>query len=61
MSTLAPAADLAGRFPVHGAVTRRPDSVREAIMGRLSFGNDFTDHMARAVHTHGQGWHDHEL
>lgn len=61
MSTLAPAADLAGRFPVHGAVTRRPDSVREAIMGRLSFGIDFTDHMARAVHTHGQGWHDHEL
>lgn len=61
MSTIAPAADLAARFPVHGDVQRRSDAARAEVLGRLSFGVDFTDHMARAIYTVGQGWHDREL
>lgn len=30
---------------------------REEIFGRLSFGTDFTDHMAHAVYEEGKGWH----
>lgn len=61
MSTLVPATELAVRFPVHGEVRPRSAAERAAIMERLSFGIDFTDHMARAVHTRGEGWHDLEL
>lgn len=61
MSTLAPAAELAARFPVRGEIPRRSAGARTAVMERLAFGVDFTDHMARAIYTHGQGWHDREL
>ncbi len=61
MTSPADPARLAERFPVRGEVARRPAAEREAVLERLSFGVDFTDHMARAIHTHGQGWHDREL
>ncbi len=56
-----PAAELAMRFPARGAVPLRSDAEVQEVMGRLSFGVDFTDHMARAIHTRGEGWHDREL
>lgn len=49
------------RFPVEGEVPRRSAAERAAIMSRLRFGVDFTDHMARATWTPEQGWHHHEL
>lgn len=61
MNHLPPAGELAARFPVHGQVPLRSGAEVSDIMGRLSFGVDFTDHMARAIHTRGEGWHDREL
>lgn len=59
MST--PTQEAVGRFPVRGDVRRRSAAERADVMSRLSFGVDFTDHMARALWTPAEGWHDREL
>lgn len=58
---LAPAAELAPRFPL--TRSDRPASAAEhaAVMGDLKFGVAFTDHMARARWTAQQGWHGHRV
>ncbi|HHW83337.1 MAG TPA: branched-chain amino acid aminotransferase [Actinomycetales bacterium] len=53
------AAELAARFPLAEGVVRAADDVREAALARGSFGVDFTDHMAQALFTRGEGWHSH--
>lgn len=45
-------------FPVEGQTPGTSPEERAAIMERLQFGVDFTDHMARAIYTEGVGWHD---
>ncbi|MFH5823975.1 branched-chain amino acid aminotransferase [Georgenia sp. AZ-5] len=53
------AQELAPRFPL----TRNPapagDPQHDAVMGSLTFGVAFTDHMVRATWTPEQGWHGH--
>lgn len=58
---LAPAAELAARFPLtagdHPATAER----HAAVMADLTFGVAFTDHMARASWTPQEGWHGHRV
>ncbi len=48
--------------PLTFEVTRRqdlrPDAEREAVLASPGFGTTFTDHMALATWTPGEGWHD---
>ncbi len=45
-------------FPVDADVPRRTAEEREAILANPGFGKHFTDHMATATWTDGEGWHD---
>ncbi|UNX53903.1 branched-chain amino acid aminotransferase [Georgenia sp. TF02-10] len=55
-----PAADaLAGRFPHTPAASPATAQTHAEVMGSLTFGVAFTDHMARARWTADAGWHDH--
>ena len=55
-AALPPAAELAGRFPVTSHPSPRSAAERARVMEHLSFGVDFTDHMARARWVKGEGW-----
>jgi len=45
-------------FTVEVRSDRLPDDQREAVLANPGFGKTFTDHMALATWTAGQGWHD---
>lgn len=52
-----PAADqLAGRFPVVGAVVPADQATYQKRMSELKFGRAFTDHMVKMVWRKGEGW-----
>ena len=51
----------ADRFPISAPVARKSAADRAALLQDLKFGREFTDHMARAVYTNGEGWHSQEL
>lgn len=54
-----PSADeLADRWVRKTHPNPTPDDRRTEIMSKLRFGVDFSDHMARAMYTKDQGWHD---
>ncbi len=50
------ASALAASYPEAAGITRLPDAERETAVARSAFGVDFTDHMARAIYTKGEGW-----
>ena len=53
-----PSADeLAGRWELHPNPDPASAEERARILDRLSFGIDFTDHMAHASYEEGRGWH----
>ncbi|MGO1402503.1 MAG: branched-chain amino acid aminotransferase [Flaviflexus sp.] len=53
-----PTADeVAGAWDLHPKKHPATREQREAIFNRLSFGVDYTDHMAHAVYDEGKGWH----
>lgn len=55
---IAIADDLAGRFPLTPNLSPAPRERYEKIMGELSFGRQFTDHMAHMRWSKDEGWHD---
>ncbi len=55
---LPPAADLARRFPLTPNAAPAAEDAHGEVMGNLSFGVAFTDHMVHARWTPAQGWHD---
>ena len=55
---IAIADDLAGRFPLTPNPSPAPRERYEKIMGELSFGRQFTDHMAHMRWSKDEGWHD---
>ena len=56
-----PAADQANTWELERSDHLASPAQREEIFERLAFGIDFTDHMAHAVYTAGQGWHDKKI
>lgn len=57
-----PSADeLAGRFPLTSNPAPASQSEYEQVMGELSFGSRFTDHMAHMRWSAAQGWHQREI
>ena len=50
------AAELAGTFPSTGEVVGRSEAERAAVLADLGFGTQFSDHVARATWTAGEGW-----
>lgn len=53
-----PTADeVANRWDIHPNPNPASPEHREDVFNRLSFGVDFTDHMAHAVYETGKGWH----
>ncbi|MHB1065529.1 MAG: branched-chain amino acid aminotransferase [Georgenia sp.] len=58
---LAPAAQLAARFPLTASDHPATAEQHAAVMGDLKFGVAFTDHMARASWTPQEGWHGHRV
>ncbi|GAA4429717.1 branched-chain amino acid aminotransferase [Georgenia halophila] len=55
------ARDLAPRFPLTVNPSPADEETYRAVMDRLSFGVDFTDHMARATWTVDAGWQGHRV
>ncbi|PFG40804.1 branched chain amino acid aminotransferase [Georgenia soli] len=53
------AAELAARFPLTSNPAPASDADVDTVMGSLSFGVAFTDHMVRARWTPARGWHEH--
>ena len=51
----------AARFDVRPTSHPRTLEERQQALAQLSFGKVFTDHMARAVWTAEEGWHDHRV
>src|SRR5690625_2058027 len=51
----------AARFEVRPTSHPRTREERQRALAELSFGKVFTDHMARAVWTVDDGWHDHRV
>ncbi|WP_182355089.1 branched-chain amino acid aminotransferase [Flaviflexus huanghaiensis] len=49
--------EVAGRWEYRPNPAPASSVQRNEIAGRLSFGVDFTDHMAHAVYEEGKGWH----
>ncbi len=48
-------------FPLHRSTRSVPDTERATILTDPGFGRYFTDHMASAVWTKGEGWHDKQV
>ena len=55
------ASQLAGRFPLEPNLHPASEADYRRIMDSLSFGKEFSDHMAVAIWRHGQGWGDYAL
>ena len=58
---LAPAAELAERFPLSASDHRASDAQRQQALEELRFGTVFSDHMAHAHWSHEGGWSQREV
>ena len=58
---LAPAAELAKRFPLSASDHRASDTQRQQALDELRFGTVFSDHMAHAHWSYEAGWSQREV